>query len=341
MAINGSIPGPTIHADWGDHVIVHVTNNLASAKNGSSIHFHGIRQNYTNPNDGVVSITQCPTAPGKTTTYKWAGMARRGIILISGCRPGRVSTANYDVDKGSLFLNDWSHRTVDELYDSAQSSGLPTLDNGLINGTNTGYRFNTSVTAGTSYRFRLINAAIDTHFKCSIDNHTLTVLAMDFVPIEPFNTTVLSIGMGQRYDIVVHATQSTGNDSYWMRAIPQEACSDNDSANNIRGIMYYGNTPSTPPQPHTPTPTAATTCPSPYLPQSASLPYFNASEPVTLGTNSENLFRWKMNGTSMQVEWDNPTLLQIWNNDTNFTNSSGVVELPVPTSSVEQEDDGI
>jgi FtsP/CotA-like multicopper oxidase with cupredoxin domain len=66
----------------------------------------------------------------------------------------------------------------------------------------------------------------------------------------------------------------------------------------------------------------------PYLPQSASLPYYNASEPVTLGTNSENLFRWKMNGTSKQVEWDNPTLLQIWNNDTSFTNSSGVVELP-------------
>jgi hypothetical protein len=65
----------------------------------------------------------------------------------------------------------------------------------------------------------------------------------------------------------------------------------------------------------------------PYLPQSASLLYYNASRPVTLGKNSENLFRWKMNGTSMQVEWDNPTLLQIWN-DTSFTNSSGVATLP-------------
>ncbi|KAJ5390573.1 Multicopper oxidase type 3 [Penicillium cataractarum] len=354
MAVNGSIPGPTIHADWGDHVIVHVTNNLASAKNGSSIHFHGIRQNYTNPNDGVVSITQCPTAPGKTTTYKWRATqygsswyhSHIGLQAWEGVFGGIVingpATENYDVDKGSLFLNDWSHQTVDELYDSAQSNGPPTLDNGLINGTNvygsdnsssqTGYRFNTSVTAGTSYRFRLVNAAIDTHFKFSIDNHTLTVMAMDFVPVEPFNTTVLSIGMGQRYDIVVHADQSTGNDSYWIRAIPQEACSDNDSVNNIKGIMYYGNTPSTP---TTTEYTYTDSCDDmdmsdlvPYLPQSASLPYYNASEPVTLGENSENLFRWKMNGTSMQVEWDNPTLLQIWNNDTSFTNSSGVVELP-------------
>ena len=58
IAVNGSNPSPTINADWGDQVIVYVTNNLASAKNGSSIHFHGIRQNYTNPNDGGVSITQ-------------------------------------------------------------------------------------------------------------------------------------------------------------------------------------------------------------------------------------------------------------------------------------------
>ncbi|KAJ5388161.1 Multicopper oxidase type 3 [Penicillium cosmopolitanum] len=354
MAVNGSIPGPTIQADWGDNVVVHVTNSLTSAKNGSSIHFHGIRQNYTNPNDGVVSITQCPTAPGKTTTYKWRAtqygstwyhshiglQAWEGVfggIIINGPASG-----NYDEDKGVLFLNDWTHQTVDEMYDSAQSNGPPTLDNGLINGTNvygddnstsqTGYRFNTSFTADTSYRFRLVNAAVDTHFKFSIDNHTLTVIAMDLVPIEPFNTTVLSIAMGQRYDIVVNADQSTGNESFWMRAIPQSACSDNDSTNNIKGIVYYGSSPSTP---TTSAYSYTDSCDDmdssylvPSLSQSASLPYYNASEPVTLGTNSENFFRWKMNATSMQVYWDNPTLLQIWNNNTSFTNTSGVVHLP-------------
>ena len=71
MAVNGSIPGPTLHADWGDNVIVHVINSLTTSGNGTSIHFHGIRQNYTNDQDGVVSITQCPTAPGNTITYKW------------------------------------------------------------------------------------------------------------------------------------------------------------------------------------------------------------------------------------------------------------------------------
>lgn len=212
MAVNGSIPGPTLFADWGDTVVVHVTNNLTTSKNGTSIHFHGIRQNYTNQNDGVTAITQCPTAPGDTITYTWRAtqygstwyhshfdlQAWEGIfggIVING-----PASSNYDEDKGMLFLNDWSHETVDELYHTAQTSGPPTLDNGLINGTNiyssSGHRFNTSFTNGTSYRFRLVNAAIDTHFKFSIDNHTLTVIASDLVPIEPYNTTVLDIAMG-------------------------------------------------------------------------------------------------------------------------------------------------
>lgn len=28
MVFNGSIPGPTIEADWGDNLIIHITNNL-------------------------------------------------------------------------------------------------------------------------------------------------------------------------------------------------------------------------------------------------------------------------------------------------------------------------
>ena len=63
---------PTIFADWGDEVIVHMINSLPlDSGNGTSLHFHGIRHNYTNQMDGVTSVTQCPTAPGETYTYKW------------------------------------------------------------------------------------------------------------------------------------------------------------------------------------------------------------------------------------------------------------------------------
>jgi FtsP/CotA-like multicopper oxidase with cupredoxin domain len=218
-AVNGTIPGPTIIADWGDTVTVHVTNSMIESKNGTTIHFHGIRQYLSNPSDGVASITECPLTPGHTKTYKWRAtqygsswyhshvgvQAWDGVfggILING-----PATSNYDEDKGILFLNDWGHKTAGSQWVGAETEGSPNLKNGLINGTNiyndtttpnviTGHRFNTSFTAGTSYRFRIVNAAINTQFKFSIDNHTLTVIANDLVPIVPYNTSVLSVSIG-------------------------------------------------------------------------------------------------------------------------------------------------
>lgn len=80
LAINGSIPGPTIIADWGDEIIVHITNNMQN--NGSTIHWHGIRQNYTNvcfqPN-----LFPCSAAFGRCDEQ----YANIGLLLVYGRRP--------------------------------------------------------------------------------------------------------------------------------------------------------------------------------------------------------------------------------------------------------------
>lgn len=347
------MPGPTIIADWGDTVRVHVTNSLSSSTNGTSIHFHGIRQNYTVQNDGVTSITQCPTAPGSSITYEWKAsqygstwyhshfslQAWEGVfggILING-----PATANYDEDLGHIFLNDWDHQTVDELWEWEELNGPPTLDTGLINGTNvwgddgavnqTGYRFNATLQDGTSYRIRLVNGAIDTHWKFSIDNHTLQVIAMDLVPIKPFTTDVLSIGIGERYDIIVDTTgMSDIAENFWMRAIPQAACSSNDNGDNIKGIISYGTV-------GTPTTTGYTYTDScadmdstdlvPYLSKTVGSEDWEADSDVTVGTSSDGFFKWYMNGTTLEVDWEDPSLLQIWNNETAWNTSDNVVTL--------------
>ena len=115
LTVNGTIPGPTIEADWGDTVIVHVLNSLPN--NGTSIHFHGVRQNRTNPADGVNSLTQCPLAPSKTMTMTWRATqygsswyhSHYSLQAWEGVYGGIVihgpATANYDVDLGSLFLS--------------------------------------------------------------------------------------------------------------------------------------------------------------------------------------------------------------------------------------------
>ncbi|ETS73657.1 hypothetical protein PFICI_14603 [Pestalotiopsis fici W106-1] len=347
MAVNGSIPGPTIIADWGDTVVVHVTNSLTTSLNGTSLHFHGIRQNYTNQNDGVSSITQCPTAVGSSVTYTWKAeqygsswyhshfslQAWQGVfggIIING-----PATADYDEDLGNLFLNDWDHQTVDELYDYAQTVGPPTLDNGLINGTNVyddgGSRFTTSWVSGTTYRLRLVNGAVDTHWKFMVDNHTMTVIASDFVPIQPYTADYINIGMGQRYDVLITADQADVADQFWMRAIPQSACSDNDNADNILGIVTYVDDTTTEPT-TTGYDYGSDTCDDetdnlvPYISKTVGDVELQVAEDASIALDG-TLFKWTLNSTSLLTDWANPTLMQVLDGTDEFETDDAVIHL--------------
>lgn len=159
-----------------------------------------------------------------------------GGIIING-----PATANYDVDLGTVILNDWSHQSMTSLFSTAESRGPPELDTALINGTmvweGAGSYFETTIESGKIHRLRFINAAVDTTFKFSVDEHNLTVIAADLVPIIPYDTETVTIGNGQRYDVLIDATESTGD--FWLRAIPQTSCSDNGNTDNILGIVRY------------------------------------------------------------------------------------------------------
>ena len=114
--------------------------------------------------------------------------------------------------------------------------------------------------------------------------------------------------------------------------MPQTQCSENNNVDNIRGILHYDSQIGTP---QTNATNFADSCvdesPSnlvPVVPKSVSDADWSSMEDVVVKKNSQNLFRWYLNSTSMQVSWENPTLLQIHNDATNFSVSSGVIELP-------------
>lgn len=64
-------------------------------------------------------------------------------------------------------------------------------------GARNGLKFNTTVTKGKKYLMRLINTSIDTTFIFAIDNHNITVMSSDFVPIKPYTTDHVVIGIGR------------------------------------------------------------------------------------------------------------------------------------------------
>lgn len=62
--------------------------------------------------------------------------------------------------------------------------------------TGTGRYFNMTFTKGKRHVLRLINGSAGTSYIFSIDGHNMTVIESDLVPIEPYVTTSLSIGIG-------------------------------------------------------------------------------------------------------------------------------------------------
>jgi len=84
---------------------------------------------------------------------------------------------------------------------------------------------------GTKYLLRVINAAYGSHFVFSIDNHLLTVVSADFVPIENYTTESIFVGIGQRYNVIVEANPLTNGSNpiptdhnFWIRMFVVDNC---------------------------------------------------------------------------------------------------------------------
>ena len=154
--------------------------------------------------------------------------------------------------------------------------------------------------------------------KFSIDNHKLTIIANDFVPVEPYTVDVITLVVGQRTDIIVEATGEP-TDAVWMRAVSSLVCSA-ISLDYMTGLaaIYYENT-STIARPTTNTiVTQETLDYCSQDPLGAQVPmYVQTPDPnpdVTyvvdcwLANNGTHNV-WYMNGVTFQVDYNDPALL--------------------------------
>ncbi|KAF2716845.1 multicopper oxidase [Polychaeton citri CBS 116435] len=355
LLINGQFPGPAIEANWGDTIIVHLTN--AMQDNGTSLHFHGMRQFGSNEMDGVPSITQCALAPGDSMTYKFVATnygtswyhSHWGLQTFDGVFGPMIihgpSSKEYDVDAGPIVLSDWNHVSVNEIYDSIQQTtsrpGAPTLDTGLINGKNVwgngGERFEMEFESGKAYLLRLVNCAIQATFKFSLDGHKFWVVSTDFVPIVPYETDSLTINIGQRYNIIVVADQTPS--AYWMRADNQLSCSPITQYDDIKAIVRYKDANQglvsglvsnlTSVQGSCADEPAASLVP--VVAHTVGPQSDNIHENVLVGPgpSTPNLYKWTLNGATFQSQWGDPTLNHILDNGT-VPDYSGQLAIEIP-----------
>lgn len=331
IVFNGQYPGPAIVANWGDTVQVTVTNSLPL--NGTSIHWHGVRQLHTNQMDGTNGITECPIAPGDSKTYTFKATAYGsswyhshysvqyaeglvGPIIING-----PSTANYDIDLGALPLTDWFNTPVFEIL-AEHPTAPPTSDSILVNGTGVtdgvGTYATTTLTPGKKHKLRIVNTGINQYLHVSLDDHPFTVVAADFVPITPYTTTSLVVAVGQRYEVIIDANQNVG--SYWFRTSTGGGQCDGPNkkslANDTQGSIFTyagaaaGNPTST-------SYNLTTGC----VEETNLVPYVSTTVPAPSGSptlldltldTTDGVF-WRVNGEPIHILWTTPTLSYILN----------------------------
>ncbi|KAF1942947.1 laccase [Clathrospora elynae] len=350
LLVNGQYPGPTIVADWGDDLEIIVTNNLQH--NGTGIHWHGMRQLGSNEMDGVNGITECPIAPGDSRVYRFKatqygttwyhshysvqyGDGLVGPIVIRG-----PSTADYDIDLGVLPFSDWFHATTFAVNAAAlHAAGPPTADNILINGTMTssagGSYAETTLTPGKTHLLRLANTGINNFIHFGIDKHMMKVISADFTPIEPFETDNLVIAVGQRYEVIINATEEVGN--YWLRVGTGGRCDGpNVNAQNVRSIFRYAGAGSGDPN------STGSVLPVGCYDESNIVPYQKTTVPrempeeLTFAFNSNyssglsqgnGLVQWLVNGVPMSIDLDVPTLQSQLQGNTSYAVGRHVFEV--------------
>ncbi|KAE8357839.1 multicopper oxidase-domain-containing protein [Aspergillus caelatus] len=348
ILVNDQFPGPVIEANWGDMIEVTVVNNIDSPDEGATMHWHGMTLKNAPWYDGVPGVSQCPITPrGGKFTYTFQADqfgtgwyhshysaqyddGLYGPMVIYGPVQPEVS---YDHDLGPVMISDYFHISYNKALElSFSKPPLPlSVDNNLINGKGA-YDCNSTKThrgclpgaghakfqfkSGKRYRLRLINTGSLANQKFSIDNHEMTVIANDYVPVKPYNTRVVTLGAGQRTDVIVHATGSP-RDAVWMRSDIDMVCLQTTATiPTALAAIYYESANTDHPPKTNGSSWESNNCRND--PLSQTVPYYPLAPPepetvqtvtVTVGLNATGYAVMFMDGSSFRADYHHPALL--------------------------------
>ncbi|KAF3015102.1 Laccase-1 [Neopestalotiopsis sp. 37M] len=352
--VNGQYPGPTLFAEWGDTISVTITNSLPV--NGTSFHWHGIRQFHSNVHDGANGVTECPIPPkaSKTYTFKaeqygtsWyhshhSAQYANGVwgpIQIEG-----PASSNYDIDLGVFPISDYYYDNADDLVISTATvpGGPPLSDNVLFNGTNInpadpsqGEYAVVTLSPGKLHRLRIINPSAENNYQVSLVGHNFTIIETDFVPINATSVDNVYVAVGQRYDIIIDADQDV--DNYWFNVtmFDNSFCGNSKNPYPAAIFRYDGAADELPTiQGDRPenancqdsldfTPIVTRKAEETTLIVDAGDPAHHLNVNLTRNATQANI--WTINGSAINVDWDRPVLQYVIDGDTDYPRSENLV----------------
>jgi len=223
ISINKQFPPPIIRLQKGDTLKIHLHNELDE---DTALHFHGIFQRGTNQMDGPAMLTQCPIPPGSSFTYEFTvnqtgtywyhahesvqfGDGLRGVLVIED----QEKDNDYDEDV-VISLSDWYYGKSEELLIN-KNGDEPRIDSYLFNDTR---NVKWDVEPNKKYLIRLVNMGMSASQYFYIEDHTLTIVEIDGVDIEPIEVDSVMIATGQRYGVILQ-TKNEKTKNYGMVSV--------------------------------------------------------------------------------------------------------------------------
>jgi len=176
---------------------------------------------------------------------------------------------------------------------------------------------------GKTHRLRLVNSGAEGVQRFTIDGHKFTVIANDFVPVKPYNTTVVTLGVGQRADVLVTANAGDSKSAFWMRS-NLTSCSPAKQPFAVAAVYYdqadTNKAPTSNPW-NVPDPGTCTNddleLTEPLFPMPLPKQTLTKTMAVDIFTNASQVTLWKFDNVSMRANYDNPVLLLA--NEGNFS----------------------
>jgi FtsP/CotA-like multicopper oxidase with cupredoxin domain len=228
-----SLPGKPIRAKAGDRVSVDFRNDLPQE---TSVHWHGLA--IRNDMDGVPHLVAEPVAPGGRFKFDFVVPdpgtywfhPHSGLQLDRGLYAPFIvddphEPGGYD-DERVVVLDDWTDgvgASPEQILADLKRKGSSMSGGGMgggmgMSGTDGGdvdypvYLINGRVPSdpdvlqsrpGQRIRLRLVNAAADTIFDVAVAGHQMLITHTDGYPVQPVSTSLLRLGMGERYDVII------------------------------------------------------------------------------------------------------------------------------------------
>jgi FtsP/CotA-like multicopper oxidase with cupredoxin domain len=157
----------------------------------------------------------------------------------------------------------------------------------------------------------------------SLDNHTFTVVGADFNPIIPYNTTNITMAIGQRYDVIINANQPS--DSYWFRVSSGLIGCDGGINPNVtvaKAVFQYTTSGKNIPTSQGITnPTGCYDEPPFQMYRAQTVPPKSPNELlVNFGPSNTvpQVFWWTINGNALFANWTYPLLAMVRDHNANY-----------------------